>query len=328
MHLLFLFKLLFKILFELLLQLNNLMDFSLTLPTFVITLREGVEAALVVGIVMAYLKRTKRSHLNRWVFAGIAAGLLISGLVGVLFNWFMQSIGVNNPAISPVFEPLLEGAFSIAAIAMLTWMLIWMTKQSRAMKGKIEGSLGSVVDEGRKAGLGIFGLILFAILREGFEIVLFISAKFQEGLMPAIGAVSGIVAATAIAVALFKFGIKINIRAFFKIMGFMLLSIVSGLVISALAHFDTALRILSQSDRKSEAICFYYEHFARERSCVLGNMIWDSSKVLPAEKFPGVILSSLFGYTDKLYLVQLIAYVLFFAIVGTIYYRSLNSKQA
>ncbi len=302
------------------------MDFSLTLPTFVITLREGVEAALVVGIVMAYLKRAKRSHLNSWVFAGIGTGLVISAIVGILFNWFMQSVGTSNPELSAVFEPLLEGVFSVAAIAMLTWMLIWMTKQSRALKGEIEGSLHNVLDKGQKAGLGIFGLILFAILREGFEVILFISAKFQEGLMPAIGAVSGIAAASAIAVALFKFGIKINIRAFFKIMGFMLLSIVSGLVISALGRFDTVLRILSQSDRKSEAICFYYEHFAREHSCFLGNMVWNTSKVLPAEKFPGVILSSLFGYTDKLYLVQAIAYVLFFAIVGTIYYRSLGKQ--
>ncbi len=304
------------------------MDFSLTLPTFAITLREGVEAALVIGIVLAYLKRAKRSHLNRWVFAGIGAGLVISAIVGIMFNWFMQSVSASNPELSPIFEPLLEGVFSMAAIAMLTWMLIWMTKQSRAIKGEVESSLSNVLGKGKKAGLGIFGLVLFAILREGFEVVLFISSKFQEGFMPALGAVSGIAAATAIAIALFKFGIQINIRAFFKIMGFMLLAIVSGLVVSALARFDTALQILALSDRKSESICFYYEHFAREHSCVLGNMVWNGSKILPAEKFPGVLLSSLFGYTDKLYLVQAIAYVLFFAIVGTIYYRSFSDRLA
>jgi len=300
------------------------MDFSLTLPTFVITLREGVEAALVIGIVMAYLQRAKRAYLNRWVFAGIGAGLAISGMVGALFNWFMQSIGQSNPELSPIFEPLLEGGFSLAAIVMLTWMLIWMTKQSRSLKGEIEGSLANVLGQGNKAGLGIFTLILFAILREGFEVILFISAKFQEGLMPALGAVSGIMTAALLAVALFKFGLKINIRVFFQVMGFMLLAIVSGLVIAVLSHFDTALRILSQTDRKSADICFYYEHFVREHSCILGPMVWNTSKILPAEKFPGVILSSLFGYTDKLYLVQGIAYLVFFSIVGIIYYRSLH----
>jgi high-affinity iron transporter len=300
------------------------MDFSLTLPTFIITLREGVEAALVIGIVMAYLQRAQRAYLNRWVFAGIGAGLAISGMVGALFNWFMQSVGQSNPELSPIFEPLLEGVFSLAAIVMLTWMLIWMTKQSRALKGEIEGSLANVLGQGNKAGLGIFTLILFAILREGFEVILFISAKFQEGLMPALGAVGGIMTAALLAVALFKFGLKINIRVFFQVMGFMLLAIVSGLVIAVLSHFDTALRILSQTDRKSADICFYYEHFVREHSCILGPMVWNTSKILPAEKFPGVILSSLFGYTDKLYLVQGIAYLVFFSIVGMIYYRSLR----
>ncbi|MEI6429808.1 MAG: FTR1 family protein [Pseudanabaena sp. ELA607] len=303
------------------------MDFTLTLPTFVITLREGVEAALVIGIVMAYLQRAKRTYLNRWVFAGIGGGLALSGMVGALFNWFMQSVSQSNPELSPVFEPLLEGVFSLAAIVMLTWMLIWMTKQSRAMKGEIEDSLANVLEQGhKKAGLGIFSLILFAILREGFEVILFISAKFQEGFMPALGAISGIMAAAMIAVALFKFGLKINIRVFFQVMGFMLLAIVSGLVITVLTHFDTALRIISQSDRKSEAICFYYEHFVREHSCILGPMVWNSSKILPAEKFPGIILSSLFGYTDKLYLVQGIAYLVFFGVVGMIYYRSMNGR--
>jgi high-affinity iron transporter len=300
------------------------MDFSLTLPTFIITLREGVEAALVIGIVMAYLQRAQRAYLNRWVFAGIGAGLAISGMVGALFNWFMQSVGQSNPELSPILEPLLEGVFSLAAIVMLTWMLIWMTKQSRALKGEIEGSLANVLGQGNKAGLGIFTLILFAILREGFEVILFISAKFQEGLMPALGAVGGIMTAALLAVALFKFGLKINIRVFFQVMGFMLLAIVSGLVIAVLSHFDTALRILSQTDRKSADICFYYEHFVREHSCILGPMVWNTSKILPAEKFPGVILSSLFGYTDKLYLVQGIAYLVFFSIVGMIYYRSLR----
>ncbi|MFN7713998.1 MAG: FTR1 family protein [Pseudanabaenaceae cyanobacterium] len=300
------------------------MDFSLTLPTFIITLREGVEAALVIGIVMAYLQRAQRAYLNRWVFAGIGAGLAISGMVGALFNWFMQSVGQSNPELSPILEPLLEGVFSLAAIVMLTWMLIWMTKQSRALKGEIEGSLVNVLGQGNKAGLGIFTLILFAILREGFEVILFISAKFQEGLMPALGAVGGIMTAALLAVALFKFGLKINIRVFFQVMGFMLLAIVSGLVIAVLSHFDTALRILSQTDRKSADICFYYEHFVREHSCILGPMVWNTSKILPAEKFPGVILSSLFGYTDKLYLVQGIAYLVFFSIVGMIYYRSLR----
>lgn len=302
------------------------MDFSSAIPTFVITLREGVEAALVVGIVMAYLKKVKRSHLNAWVYWGIAGGLLISALVGILFNAIMQTIGSSNPQVSPIFEPLLEGTFSLVAIAMLSWMLIWMTQQGKVMKGQIEGTLGAVLDDEPKAGWGILGLILFAILREGFEVVIFLAAKFQEGLIPSIGILAGLATAVAIAISLFKFGIRINIRYFFQVMGVLLLLIVSGLVISSLSHFDTAIHILSQADRKSESLCFFYEHFAKasDRSCVLGPIVWNATKVLPHEKFPGIILSSLFGYTDRLFLVQAIAYIVFLFTSSIIYFQSLS----
>jgi high-affinity iron transporter len=300
------------------------MDFSTALPTFVITLREGVEAALVVGIVMAYLKKVSRTELYIWVFGGIVTGIAISGIVGVLFNAIIQNFGSSNPEVSPVFEPLLEGLFSLAAIAMLSWMLVWMTQQGKAMKGQVEGSLDQALGRGQKAGWGILTLILFAILREGFEVVLFIAAKFQEGFVPAAGAVGGIITASIIGVALFKFGVRINIRAFFKVMGIFLLLIVSGLVISALGHFDTAMGILAQADRKSESLCFFYEHFAKEKSCILGGMVWNLSKVLPDEKFPGIVFKSLFGYKDKLFLVQAIAYLGFLIAASVAYFNTLN----
>jgi high-affinity iron transporter len=300
------------------------MDFSTALPTFVITLREGVEAALVVGIVMAYLKKVKRTDLNIWVWGGILVGLVISGFVGVLFNALIQNLGSSNPEVSPVFEPLLEGIFSLAAIAMLSWMLVWMTQQGKAMKGQVEGTLNQALERGQKAGWGILTLILFAILREGFEVVLFIAAKFQEGFVPAAGAVGGIITASLIGIALFKFGVRINIRSFFKVMGVFLLLIVSGLVISALGHFDTAMRILSESDRKSESLCFFYEHFAKERSCILGGIVWSFRKVLPDEKFPGIVLKSLFGYQDRLFLVQAIAYLGFLTTAAIAYFNTLS----
>jgi len=300
------------------------MDLSMALPTYVITLREGVEAALVVGIVMAYLKKMKRPELRIWVWGGIAMGIVISAVVGMAFNGIMQNFSISNPEVSPVLEPLLEGVFSLAAIAMLSWMLVWMTQQGKAMKGQVEGSLHQALGRGHQAGWGILGLILFAILREGFEVILFIVAKFQEGVLPAAGAVGGIATAAVIGVALFKFGIKINVRIFFQVMGILLLLIVSGLVISALGSFDNAIRILAQADRKSESLCFFYEHFVKERSCVLGGMVWNLSKVLPDEKFPGLVLRSLLGYQDKLFLVQAIAYISFLTTAGLAYFNSLS----
>lgn len=300
------------------------MDFSAALPTFVITLREGVEAALVVGIVLACLKKAKQSQLNSWVYAGVGVGIAASSLVGVLFNWLIQTLGAANPKYTSVVEPLLEGVFSVIAIAMLSWMLIWMTRQARFLKTEVEGTVTAALKHNNGAGWGVFSLIFIAVLREGFETVLFIAANFQQGFIPAFGALSGLATAVGIGVLLFKWGVKINIRLFFKIMGVLLLLIVAGLVVSALQHFDVALASLARMDRQSEALCFYYERFTKNPSCILGPRVWDTSKLLPDDQFPGIVLKALFGYRQNLFLVQAVAYVAFLITVGGIYFRSLG----
>jgi len=300
------------------------MDFSAALPTFVITLREGVEATLVVGIVLACLKKARQRQLNQWVYAGVGVGIAASALVGVLFSWVIKTLGAANPQYTPVIEPLLEGVFSIIAIAMLSWMLIWMTQQARFLKNEVEGAVTSALKQKARGGWGVFSLILFAVLREGFETVLFIAANFQQGLIPAFGAVAGLAAAVSIGVLLFKWGVKINVRLFFQFMGVLLLLIVAGLVVTALTNFDTAVGSLAQIDRQSESICFYYERFTKDPSCILGPRVWDTSKILPDDRFPGVVLKALFGYREKLYLVQAVAYVVFLITIGGIYFRSLG----
>lgn len=302
------------------------MNFSAALPTFVITLREGVEATLVVGIVLALLKKAKQSQLNNWVYAGVVAGIVASALIGVLFGVVIQALGAADPRYTPVVEPLLEGVFSVIAIAMLSWMLIWMTRQAKSLKAEVEGSITSALREDNRAGWGVFSLIFIAVVREGFETVLFIAANFQQGFLPAVGAVAGLTAAIAIGFLLFKWGVKINIRLFFQVMGVLLLLIVAGLVVSALAHFDTAVATLAQMDRSSASLCFYYERFTKNPSCILGSRIWNTSKILPDDAFPGIILKALFGYRQNLFLVQAVAYVVFLITVGGLYFRSLGIR--
>ncbi|MBD2353433.1 FTR1 family iron permease [Tolypothrix sp. FACHB-123] len=304
------------------------MNFSTALPTFVITLREGVEAALVVGIVLALLKKGKQSRLNSWVYAGVGVGIAISALIGVLFSWIIQALGAINPQYTSVVEPMLEGIFSVLAIIMLSWMLIWMTQQARFMKANVEGAVTEALTQKSNAGWGVFTLILVAVVREGFETVLFIAANFQQGFMPALGAIAGLVTAVAIGVMLFKLGIKINIRQFFQVMGILLVLIVAGLVVSALKHFDEAVANLALSSRATESFCFYYEHFTKVHSCILGPMVWNTAKILPDEQFPGVIFKTLLGYREHLYLVQAIGYLTFLVTIGGAYLRSITSASA
>jgi high-affinity iron transporter len=296
------------------------MDFSALLPTFIITLREGVEAALVVGIVLACLNRAGQSRLNRWVAGGIFVGIVMSVLLGLLFGWLIQIAGSFGPAA----EPLLEGGFSVLAIGFLSWMLIWMTQQARGLKSQVEGTLTQALQRHDNAALGVFWLIFVAVMREGFETVVFIAAKFEQGVIPTLGAVAGLGTAALIGFLLFRWGVKLNLRLFFNVMGVLLLLIIAGLTITALSRFDDAVAALASQTRAAAGLCFYYERFAKVHSCILGPPVWNLAKVLPDEQFPGVVLSALFGYTARLYVVQAVTYLIVLGTIGGIYFQSLK----
>jgi high-affinity iron transporter len=297
------------------------MDLISALPTFILTLREGVEAALVVGIVMAYLKKSGQSYLKSWVYWAIGVGIALSAATGVAFQWMIQNLGAANQQYASSIEPALEGFFGLLAIIMLSWMLIWMTKHAKTLKQEVEGAVDNAVHAQAKNGWRIFGLVFFAIMREGFETVLFIASKLQQGVFPALGAVGGVVAATIIGMLVFKWGVQLNIRRFFAIMGVLLLLIIGGLVVTSLARFDQAVGALASSSRESQSMCFFYERFAKpaDKDCILGPMVWNLSKIMPEEAFPGVVFNTLFGYVQRLYLVQAIGYIFFLMTVGSLY---------
>ncbi|HLO49539.1 MAG TPA: FTR1 family protein [Kamptonema sp.] len=299
------------------------MNISEAIPTFVITLREGVEAALVVGIVLACLQKAQKSHLNSWVYGGVGVGIVASSLVGVFFSSLLQVVSNSDRPYAAVIKQLLEASFGAVAIAMLSWMLIWMTQQARFLKAEVEGAVTAALKEDTNAGWGVFTLIFIAVLREGFETVLFVAAKFQQGLTPALGAVAGLVMAVIIGVLLFKVGVKINLRQFFQFMGIFLLLIVAGLVVSMLGHLDKAVNAYAQIEQTAKSLCFYSDRVAQLHSCILGPMVWNATDVLPDTHFPGILFKTLFGYKDKLYLVQAVSYVLFLIVVGGIYLQNL-----
>ncbi|HEY9761560.1 MAG TPA: FTR1 family protein, partial [Trichocoleus sp.] len=206
------------------------------------------------------------------------------------------------------------------AIIMLSWMLVWMTQQARSLKSDIEGTVTAALKNSSTAAWSVFSLICIAVLREGFETVLFIFTNLQRGATGAAveGAIAGVVGAVLIGLAIFRWGIRINLKAFFQVMGVLLLLIVGGLVISVFKNLDAALAAISQLDLRNSDLCF------SQTSCILGPQVWDASRFLPEKKFPGILLKTLFGYRDHLYLVQLLAYLGFMATVGGSYFRSLN----
>jgi high-affinity iron transporter len=298
------------------------MNWSTAIPTFLITLREGVEAALVVGIVLACLRQAQALYLVRFVYAGILAGLGVSAFAGVALFQVLSQVQDSDAPTVMLIRQVLETGLGLIAIAMLSWMLVWMTRQARSLKAEIEGSVRSAMSDVR-AGWSIFSLIATAVLREGIETVLFLAAQFQQSWTPVIGAIAGILAAVAIASLLFRWGVKINLKQFFQVMGVLLLLIVSGLVISVFRHLDAAAAIFVQLHPDASSLCW-----SSSASCLLGGLVWDTQAILPDRQFPGIILKTLFGYTQTLYLVPAIAYLLFLTGLGGLYFRSLASGSA
>jgi high-affinity iron transporter len=295
------------------------MDLSAALPTFFITIREGFEAALVVGIVLACLKRAQQTSLNRAVYFGVLAGIIASLLIGLF-----QEIASSKATYAPVWKELFASSFGSIAAVMLSWMLLWMTQQAKSLKKEVEGAIDRVIDSdrGNNATQGIFLLIFIAVVREGFETVLFIVAKFQEGWqIPTIGAAAGLSLAAGLGLLLFKWGVNIDIRRFFQIMGVFLLLIVGGLIVGVLKHFDSAVMYLAQIDANYAQFCS-----SDGASCILGMQIWDASKFLPEKQLPGILLKTLFGYRQTLYLAQAVAYIFFVVGVGGAYWQSITGK--
>lgn len=293
------------------------MDLTPAFPTFIVTLREGFEAALVVGIVMACLQKARQTKLYTWVYLGIAAGIIGSIGVGIVLATTVKGLESAGGIYAPIVKQVLAGSFGLIAIAMLSWMLLWMSKQAKSLKGEVESSIDNAL-KSENAPQAVFFLITIAVLREGFETVLFILAKFQQQwTYPTIGAIAGLSLAAFLGWLLFALGVKINIRLFFLVMGIFLLLIVGGLVLSALYHFDKAIYLWSEISANN--LCL-----ANSDSCLLGTQIWDGSAILPDKQFPGIILKALFGYRQTLYLGQIIAYVGFLVLVGGAYFQTIT----
>jgi high-affinity iron transporter len=298
------------------------MDWSAAIPTFLITLREGVEAALVVGIVLACIRRAQQPQLVRQVYMGIAAGLGGSVMVGSLLIGLVQRVGQGQGAQAVFVRQLLELGLGIVAIAMLSWMLIWMTGQARTLKAEIEGTVQSALTQNPAAAWGVFTLVGTAVLREGFETVIFLAAKFQEGWIPVAGAMAGLGGAVLIGLLLFRWGVRIDLKRFFQVMGIFLLLIVAGLVISALRHLDIATAAWVELNPNMANLCW-----SAGNSCLLGPLVWNGHDLLPDRQFPGIVLKTLFGYREMLYSLQILAYAVFLGTVGALYFRSLNPSE-
>lgn len=206
------------------------------LEALVITLREGLEAALVVGIVFAYLARTGRIHLRRYVWLGLFAALLASIVGAALFQWL---------GISPENE-VFEGTIMLIAAAFVTTMVVWMWRTGRTLRAELEGKMEHVLtasrgSEIRRARWGIAAFTFLIVFREGVEAVLFLTALSATiGANPLnnlVGGTLGLALAALFGTLLAKGALRVNLKRFFSVTSAVLLILVAKLVANGIHEF-------------------------------------------------------------------------------------------
>lgn len=200
---------------------------------FLITLREGFEAAVIVSIVLTYLRQIGRQDAFRQVWIGLGAAIGVGTLVGGLA--YLLIGGLEGSLRSLVF-----GGVSLTAVAVLTWMLVWMRKQDRSLSRQLQEQ----VDEALASGSlwGVTSVVFVAALRESLEMVLFLLAVLlgTSPLELGIGGVLGLIGATTLGYLIYHGGRKINIRLFFRITGALILVIAAGLFAKGIAWLQEA----------------------------------------------------------------------------------------
>jgi high-affinity iron transporter len=197
------------------------------LPTFVIGLREGLEAALIVGIVAAFLGQRGRRDALRQVWIGVSIAIAICIAIGVT----LQIISSQLPQRQ---QEGLETVVGAIAVVMVTYMVLWMRHHSRDLKGDLEQAAGSALARGSTKAL--VGMAFLAVLREGFETVVFLLATFHasgDATLSWLGALIGILLAVVLGYAIYRGGVHLNLSRFFRITGVVLIVIASGLVMTA-----------------------------------------------------------------------------------------------
>jgi high-affinity iron transporter len=211
------------------------------LQAFIVTLREGVEAALIVGITLAYLTKIGRQDLRKTVYAALVAAFL--GSIGV-------AVVISRTHLN---EDVFEGWIMLVAAFFVVTMVVFMMKTGRKMKGEIEGKVGLLA--GNDAWFGLFAFIFLMVLREGAETVLILSAVSLNSteLMSFLGTLLGVLAAIAFGVMFVKGSVRINLQKFFRITTAIMFLVAAQLVISGL-HELSESGVIASSKREMAII--------------------------------------------------------------------------
>lgn len=263
-----------------------------------LTTREGLEASLIVGIVLAYLAKTDNRDRFRTIWAGTAAALLVSIITGAGLFFTVGELEGRS-------ELLFEGAAMLSAVAVLTWMIFWMRKQAKNIKGELEARVASAIAAGSAVGLA--SVVFFAVLREGWETALFLFAISESSspVSTSIGAAVGLVISVSLGIALYMGSRRLNLRQFFTVTGVLLIVFAAGLLAHAIHELQEAALLPGT-----------IEH------------VWNTNAIVSEDSSAGKFLKTLFGYNGDPSLLEVLAWATYLGAALTFFLRPLVGRRA
>lgn len=202
---------------------------------FLIMLREGLEAALIVSLIASYLQRTQRSE---W-FGAMWLGVFAAAILCLCLGYFINETTGEFPQKE---QELFEGIVAVIAVCILTWMVFWMRRVSQNVRAQLEGAVDSALQKGKGSGWALIFMVFLAVAREGLESVFFLLAAFQQdvGIAPPVGAILGLATAIVLGMLIYWGGVRLNLAVFFKWTGLFILFVAAGLAAGAIRAFHEA----------------------------------------------------------------------------------------
>ena len=263
------------------------------LVPFLIMLREGLEAALIVGIVAGYLARTGRGAWMPAVWVGVFLAAALA-----LF------VGARRLVATADFPQRSQEQFAavvgLGPAAILTAMVLWMRRAARSIKTELYGSIEAALSGPRTRGFALVGLVFFAVAREGLESVFFLLAIFQQspGALAPTGALAGAALAILVGYGIYRGGVRLDLARFFRWTGVFILFVAAGLLAGSLRHLNEAgVWNLAQA------------------------VVADLSTLLPEDGVVGTVLAGLFNYRDDPRLGEVILYVAYLGMALFLFLR-------
>ena len=263
------------------------------LVPFLIMLREGIEAALIVGIIASYLKQTGRGQWMPAVWIGVFLAAALSLLVG-------GGLELMSAEFPQKQQELFEGIVGLIAVGILSSMVFWMRKVARSIKHSLHTSLDYALTGSRHQVTALIAMVFFAVAREGLETVFFLLAVFQQSEGPAapLGALLGLVLAILVGFAIYSGSMRLNLGLFFRWTGLFILVVAAGILANSVQALHEA---------------GLWNH--------LQDVVFDINTHLPMDGPLGSVLAGMFGYQDAPTVSVLGAYVIYLVVTLAMFFR-------